>query len=805
MDRVRQLLSACEHGEAPVVQTLLDEGTDVDCEDDEAEITPLQTAAANGHDHIVRLLLMRGAALNKANSYGWTPLMHASRNGHPIIVATLLQQRQADINAVTGLGASALTFAARGGHIQVVRQLVEAGIELTLSGGANECDFTPLLAAALYGHDAVLRFLLDRGCDVNFRTSTSGLTPLMVAALNGHMKTAQILVERGADPNVTNADNRTALDIATMRMKREVAAYLDRKTTNKPERAAEEKKPDIIEAMKFGDIKRIRAILDQDLSQRDACSPEEGATPLMFAAMAGQLDIAQLLVERGCDMDKQDRISGWTALMQATYHGKRPVALYLIEKGADVTIQAKNGCTAFDMASLIDDVDTDLLRLLAAKAMTVNKVDKSKKHWSKQNGVSVSASTDVSIDDTQKSGLRGWLSRLSNRFRNIKKINVTNRLAPMPTLETSKSVQDLTVKNNSSPTVPKKMNNFVDPIQTLPVTNYGTMTMENKQSASRYTLDINPIKSNTTSDTLKPVIPPFLPQPSFAIDESTPGRRSMSTAGSDTASTIMPSPIRPMMKPMKFMPQKSTTLSSSPVSPSSSAQLSNGNSNHNNPSPGSSGDYQQNGFFWSQSSKSPSMFAPRTTPQKPFYMNRKPASVPATFKTTSNTTSPNSSTSGSSSITPQRSHGRSASSKGSTTSTLTPSPSPTPGKYGEDPNRVLSSLHENDGSTDELSGILKKLSLEKYQPIFEEQEVDMEAFLTLTDTDLNELGITQNQAKSQILTAITELNTGKGKDRQQFIDTMTSFQTTLKARSTDSQSSLSSRYQWREPSELGNS
>lgn len=71
----------------------------------------------------------------------------------------------------------------------------------------------------------------------------------------------------------------------------------------------------------LGDIKRIRAILDQDLSQRDACSPEEGATPLMFAAMAGQLDIAQLLVDRGCDMDKQDTISGWTALMQATYHG----------------------------------------------------------------------------------------------------------------------------------------------------------------------------------------------------------------------------------------------------------------------------------------------------------------------------------------------------------------------------------------------------------------------------------------------------------------------------------------------------
>ena len=32
---------------------------------------------------------------------------------------------------------------------------------------------------------------------------------------------------------------------------------------------------------------------------------------------------------------------------------KKVVAKYLINAGADVQIQAKNGCTAFDMASLI--------------------------------------------------------------------------------------------------------------------------------------------------------------------------------------------------------------------------------------------------------------------------------------------------------------------------------------------------------------------------------------------------------------------------------------------------------------------
>ena len=41
MDRVRQLLHACEHGDSNSVQALLDEGVGVDSTDDE-ETTPLQ-------------------------------------------------------------------------------------------------------------------------------------------------------------------------------------------------------------------------------------------------------------------------------------------------------------------------------------------------------------------------------------------------------------------------------------------------------------------------------------------------------------------------------------------------------------------------------------------------------------------------------------------------------------------------------------------------------------------------------------------------------------------------------------------
>uniref|UniRef100_H2ZH17 SAM domain-containing protein n=1 Tax=Ciona savignyi TaxID=51511 RepID=H2ZH17_CIOSA len=64
---------------------------------------------------------------------------------------------------------------------------------------------------------------------------------------------------------------------------------------------------------------------------------------------------------------------------------------------------------------------------------------------------------------------------------------------------------------------------------------------------------------------------------------------------------------------------------------------------------------------------------------------------------------------------------------------------------------------------DELSGILRKLSLEKYHPIFEAQEINMDDFLTLTHGDLNELGITQELPRQQILQVIKQINNRKEK------------------------------------------
>lgn len=53
------------------------------------------------------------------------------------------------------------------------------------------------------------------------------------------------------------------------------------------------------------------------------------------------------------------------------------------------------------------------------------------------------------------------------------------------------------------------------------------------------------------------------------------------------------------------------------------------------------------------------------------------------------------------------------------------------------------------------------LCLDKYYFLLLHMQVDMEAFLTLTDGDLKELGIKTDGSRQQILAAISELNAGK--------------------------------------------
>ena len=72
-----------------------------------------------------------------------------------------------------------------------------------------------------------------------------------------------------------------------------------------------------------------------------------GETPLMLAAINNYQDVAQVLIERGADVNRE----GWTPLHYAATRGHREMMRLLLENEAYIDAEAPNGNTPLMMAA----------------------------------------------------------------------------------------------------------------------------------------------------------------------------------------------------------------------------------------------------------------------------------------------------------------------------------------------------------------------------------------------------------------------------------------------------------------------
>eukprot|EP01137_Pigoraptor_chileana_P033754 Opistho-2@25115 len=85
-----------------------------------------------------------------------------------------------------------------------------AATPLNGNDGIADAD-SMLFVASTHGHVDKVRFLIERGVDVNHRSGPSLETALMAACRWGHGTIAQMLIAAGADTSIQNADGWTAL------------------------------------------------------------------------------------------------------------------------------------------------------------------------------------------------------------------------------------------------------------------------------------------------------------------------------------------------------------------------------------------------------------------------------------------------------------------------------------------------------------------------------------------------------------------------------------------------------------------
>ncbi|QLA83698.1 ankyrin repeat domain-containing protein [Acidovorax sp. JMULE5] len=168
-----------------------------------------------------------------------------------------------------------------------------------------------------------------------------------VAILRDDDAAIAALLRRGFDPNTRDPKGQVGLTIALQNgSSKAFAALLASSQVNVEARNAQDESPLMMAALK-GNLEAVKALL-----ARDADVNKTGWAPLHYAASAGSrqhVAIIALLLENHAYIDASSP-NGTTPLMMAAQYGSNEAVQLLLDEGADPTLKNQLGLTAADFA-----------------------------------------------------------------------------------------------------------------------------------------------------------------------------------------------------------------------------------------------------------------------------------------------------------------------------------------------------------------------------------------------------------------------------------------------------------------------
>ncbi len=213
-------------------------------------------------------------------------------------------------------GKKELVVAVFDNDINKVREIVNKGINVDFMVVSIGDENVKGIKVHIKRIDAVL-VIVEKG------QGRYGYTPLHRSIIFGYIDIVRILLEGGADKNLKDGYGRTPLHLATRKNNLDcVRVLLD-----------------------------YNVSLDERISEKSSTTGETelGDTALITAAMYGYIDIVELLLNKGANVNGIGR-HGLTPLIVASITCKFSIVEILIKNNADIYIQSDNGSTAMSSA-----------------------------------------------------------------------------------------------------------------------------------------------------------------------------------------------------------------------------------------------------------------------------------------------------------------------------------------------------------------------------------------------------------------------------------------------------------------------
>ena len=249
--------------------------------------------------------------------------------------------------------------AARRDDVAQVRKLLESSPEL--ANARNGCGKTPLHCAAWGDSQGVAALLIAHDADVNAKDEdVFEWTPLHEAARWGFPCLAEMLLRHGADVRARDKSGRTPLYWGAWAHPGTVPGVL-----------LQHEEAILHLAVIRGDLGAVLGGLEDEPDRIDE-KDTAGMTPLHWAAVTGDAQLAELLLGRGAQLQAEDE------RMETPLHKARcaEVAGVLVRCGADVNAQDAVGRTPLHEAAKRRDADLSALLLLAGASSDIRNRDR---------------------------------------------------------------------------------------------------------------------------------------------------------------------------------------------------------------------------------------------------------------------------------------------------------------------------------------------------------------------------------------------------------------------------------------------
>ncbi|XP_062597150.1 putative ankyrin repeat protein RF_0381 [Saccostrea cucullata] len=339
------LYSACKNGKTDACEYFINRYPDMLNQVDDEGWNAAFYTAKGGNVKILKLLAEKGVDMTYKTKDDGNILHIACVNSRLEMCQHIIQQYPDMLKQVNNYGSNGAFYAAQGGNVEILELLAEKGVDMTYT---NKNGSNILHIACGYAKSEMCQYTIQHYPDMLKQVDNDGSNGAFYAAQGGNVKILELLAEKGVDMTYKNKEGCNILHIACSYAKSEMCQHIIQHYPDTLQQVSNEGLNAALYAAQGGNVEILELLAQKGVDM--TYKHKNGSNILHIACMNFKLEMCKHIIQHYPDMLNQVNDNGCNVAFYAAQGGNVEILELLAEKGVDMTYKNKEGCNILHIA-----------------------------------------------------------------------------------------------------------------------------------------------------------------------------------------------------------------------------------------------------------------------------------------------------------------------------------------------------------------------------------------------------------------------------------------------------------------------